>query len=256
VWLDKARHCLRHTPGGQWPGVMLISRISIKQYTSNWSFFMQNPFIPSFQALPGMLPIFPLRGAVVMPGAQLPLNIFEPRYLNMVQDVLGNHHLIGMIQPNYNDHSTNPQLHTTGCAARISFYNETIDGRIEIILTGVCRFDIEAELPSDRGYRLIEPNWERFKSDYDLNLPATEEKRHTIYSTLDRYLSFNELKTDIDQLKKLTAPHLINVLTTALPLSYEDKQSILDVVSFYERFQLLIVKMQIATSSHGSHLTH
>ncbi|MGD8914587.1 MAG: LON peptidase substrate-binding domain-containing protein [Candidatus Thiodiazotropha sp.] len=217
---------------------------------------MQNPFIPSYQALPAMLPIFPLSGAVVMPGAQLPLNIFETRYLNMVQDVLGKHHLIGMIQPNDCDHSTSPQLHTTGCAARISFYNETLDGRIEIILTGVCRFDIEAELPSDRGYRLIKPNWERFKSDYDLNLPTTEEKRHTIYSTLDRYLRFNELKTDTGQLKKLTAPQLVNVLTTALPLSHEDKQSILDIVSFNERFQLLIAKMEMASSSNTSHLTH
>jgi Lon protease-like protein len=217
---------------------------------------MQNPFIPSYQALPTTLPIFPLSGAVVMPSAQLPLNIFETRYLNMVQDVLGNHHLIGMIQPNDSDHSTSPQLHTTGCAARISFYNEIPDGRIEIILTGVCRFDIEAELPSDRGYRLIKPNWERFKSDYNLNLPTTEEKRHTIYSTLDRYLRFNELETDTGQLKQLTAPQLVNVLTTALPLSHEDKQSILDIVSFNERFQLLIAKMEMASSSYASHLTH
>ncbi|MEW8251861.1 MAG: LON peptidase substrate-binding domain-containing protein [Candidatus Thiodiazotropha sp.] len=217
---------------------------------------MQNPFITGYQQLPATLPIFPLPGAVVMPGAQLPLNIFEPRYLDMVQDALASHHLIGMIQPEEGDQLAPPRLHTTGCAGRISFYNETVDGRIELILTGICRFDILNELASERGYRLIEPNWERFRSDYDLNLPATEEKRNMIHSALDRYLQFNELKTDTDLLKKLTAPQLVNVLTTALPLSQADKQSILDTVSFNERFQLLMAKMEIASSSTSSHLTH
>ncbi|MBT3012914.1 MAG: LON peptidase substrate-binding domain-containing protein [Candidatus Thiodiazotropha sp. (ex Lucina aurantia)] len=217
---------------------------------------MQNPFIPDYLQLPSMLPIFPLSGAVVMPGAQLPLNIFEPRYLNMVQDALGSHHLIGMIQPDDSENSAIHQLHTTGCAARISFYNETLDGRIEIIITGVCRFDIQTELPSDRGYRLIKPNWERFESDYDFNLTTTEEKRNSIYSSLDRYLTFNALETDTDQLKKLTTSHLVNVLTTALPLSHEDKQSILDAVSFDERFLLLMTKLEMASSNNTGHLTH
>jgi Lon protease-like protein len=217
---------------------------------------MQNPFIPDYHELPSALPIFPLSGAVVMPGAQLPLNIFEPRYLNLVQDVLGSHHLIGMIQPDDSQQPSIHQLHTTGCAARISFYNETLDGRIEIILTGVCRFDIQAELPSDRGYRLIDPNWERFISDYDFNLPASDDKRNSIHSTLDRYLNVNALETDTDQLRNLTAPLLVNVLTTALPLSHEDKQSILDAVSFDERFQLLMTKMEMASSTQASQLIH
>jgi Lon protease-like protein len=217
---------------------------------------MQNPFLPDYQQLPATLPIFPLSGAVVMPGAQLPLNIFESRYLDMVQDALRSHHLIGMIQPDENNTPTKEHLYSTGCAARISFFNETIDGRIEIILTGVCRFDIAAELPSGRDYRLIRPNWTRFKSDYNFNLPRAEEKRSSINSTLDRYLSFNELHTDTDQLSKLTTPQLVNVLTTALPLSHEDKQSILDSVSFDERFQLLMVKMEMASSSTTSQLTH
>jgi Lon protease-like protein len=217
---------------------------------------MQNPFIPGYQELPSTLPIFPLIGAVVMPGAQLPLNIFEPRYLNMVQDVMGKHHLIGMIQPDENEHSTSNELHTTGCAARITFYNETHDGCLEIIVTGVCRFDIAAEQSSHRGYRQIRPNWERFKSDYDLNLPTPEDKRNNIYSILDRYLNFNSLETDTEQLRKLTTPLLVNVLTTALPLSHEDKQSILDTVSFDERFQLLMAKMEMASSTNSSHLTH
>jgi hypothetical protein len=217
---------------------------------------MQNPFIPGYQQLPATLPVFPLSGAVVMPGAQLPLNIFEPRYLSMVQDALASHHLIGMIQPDASVQSKTPRLHTTGCAARITFYNETADGRIEIILTGVCRFDILRELESDRGYRLVIPGWKRFRSDYEFNLPAAEDKRSSMFATLDRFLHFNELQTDIDQLKKLTAPQLVNVLTTALPLSHVDKQSILNTVSFDDRFQLLIAKMEMAAISSDRHMTH
>ncbi|MCU7886188.1 MAG: LON peptidase substrate-binding domain-containing protein [Candidatus Thiodiazotropha sp. (ex Lucinoma annulata)] len=217
---------------------------------------MPNPFIPEYQQLPTTLPIFPLISAVVMPGAQLPLNIFEPRYLNMVQDVLASHHLIGMVQPDEDNPSNKHQLHTTGCAARISSYGETADGRIEIILTGVCRFDIDSELPTTRGYRLITPNWDRFNSDYDFNNRTTMEDRKLFYSTLTRYLYTNQLQTDINQLEKLTVPHLVNILTTSLPLPHEDKQSIIDAVSFDDRYQLLIIKMEMASSTGPSHLKH
>ncbi|MCM8854696.1 MAG: LON peptidase substrate-binding domain-containing protein [Candidatus Thiodiazotropha sp.] len=217
---------------------------------------MPNPFIPEYQQLPTTLPIFPLISAVVMPGAQLPLNIFEPRYLNMVQDVLASHHLIGMVQPDKDNPSNKHQLHTTGCAARISSYSETADGRIEIILTGVCRFDIDSELPTTRGYRLITPNWDRFNSDYDFNNRTTMEDRKLFYSTLTRYLYTNQLQTDINQLEKLTVPHLVNILTTSLPLPHEDKQSIIDAVSFDDRYQLLIIKMEMASSTGPSHLKH
>ncbi|MCU7871367.1 MAG: LON peptidase substrate-binding domain-containing protein [Candidatus Thiodiazotropha sp. (ex Lucinoma borealis)] len=217
---------------------------------------MPNPFIPEYQQLPTTLPIFPLISAVVMPGAQLPLNIFEPRYLNMVQDVLASHHLIGMVQPDEDNPSNKHQLHTTGCAARISSYSETADGRIEIILTGVCRFDIDSELPTTRGYRLITPNWDRFNSDYDFNNRTTMEDRKLFYSTLTRYLDTNQLQTDINQLEKLTVPHLVNILTTSLPLPHEDKQSIIDAVSFDDRYQLLIIKMEMASSTGPSHLKH
>ncbi|MEL0585418.1 MAG: LON peptidase substrate-binding domain-containing protein [Candidatus Thiodiazotropha sp. (ex. Lucinoma kazani)] len=217
---------------------------------------MPNPFIPEYQQLPTTLPIFPLISAVVMPGAQLPLNIFEPRYLNMVQDVLASHHMIGMVQPDEDNPSNKHQLHTTGCAARISSYSETADGRIEIILTGVCRFDINSELPTTRGYRLITPNWDRFNSDYDFNNRTTMEDRQLFYSTLTRYLYTNQLQTDINQLEKLTVPHLVNILTTSLPLPHEDKQSIIDAVSFDDRYQLLIIKMEMASTTGPSHLKH
>ena len=217
---------------------------------------MPNPFITEYHQLPQTLPIFPLTGAVVMPGAQLPLNIFEPRYLNMVQDAMATHHLIGMVQPEDETTPDNQAVCRTGCSARITLYNETQDGRIEIILTGVCRFDIANELSTTRGYRLITPSWKRFKSDYDLANSSVGEARETIYTTLERYLFANELKTDINQLEKLSTNHLVNVLTTTLPLPHEDKQSIIEAVSFDERYQLLIAKMELASRTPTSNLRH
>ncbi len=101
-----------------------------------------------FEQLPDTLPVFPLTNAVVMPGGHLPLNIFEPRYLNMLQDAMERHRLIGMIQPR--DESPNPDLYSVGCAARITRYEETNDGRLEVSLTGLCRFEIKEELDYDK----------------------------------------------------------------------------------------------------------
>ena len=127
----------------------------------------RSPFIPKFSELPEELPLFPLAGAVVMPGIQLPLNIFEPRYLNMVQDALAADHLIGMIQPESETlEDAKPRIHRVGCAGRITSYSETSDGRIVLVITGVCRFDVLAELEMRRGYRRVKPAWERYAIDY------------------------------------------------------------------------------------------
>ncbi len=217
---------------------------------------MQSPFIPRFDHLPATLPIFPLAGAVVMPGAQLPLNIFEPRYLNMVQDALASHHLIGMIQPDEQAGDSEPRLHRTGCAGRISAYQETYDGRIEIVLSGVCRFDIREELPTTRGYRLVVPDWSRFSSDYEF--PRFDEARQQapFFNVLDHYLETQELELDESVIRKLPFARLLNVLTTLLPLRHADKQAIIEAVSFDERYRLLISRFEQSGSGTPSPLRH
>jgi Lon protease-like protein len=217
---------------------------------------MQNPFIPTFDQLPTTLPIFPLQGAVVMPGAQLPLNIFEPRYLNMVQDALASHRLIGMIQPDIQAGDRDLPLHRTGCAGRISAYQETYDGRIEIVLSGVCRFDIKEELPSTRGYRMIAPDWSRFTADYEY--PRFDERPHqkAFFAGLDHYLQMKELEINESVIHKLPFARLMNVLTTQLPLHHSDKQAIIEAVSFDERYKLLISQFGMAGSETPSHLRH
>lgn len=108
-------------------------------------------FRPPFEDLPGALPIFPLPNAIVMPGCHLPLNIFEPRYLEMVFDCLEDARLIGIIQPEESDREGSPLYHT-GTAGRVISFNELPDGRLLVVLSGVCRFDIVEELPSPRTY--------------------------------------------------------------------------------------------------------
>ena len=169
-----------------------------------------------------------------MPGSELPLNIFEPRYLNMVSDALSTHRMIGMIQPEPNARDETSLCHT-GCAGRISQYRETNDGRIEIVLTGVCRYDLGEELPTTRGYRLIVPNWSRFTDDYTEHEDKLLSQHDDLIQTLKHYFEVNELETDWPMLERLPTTRLINSLSMALPLSDHDKQLLLEAVEPAER---------------------
>jgi Lon protease-like protein len=193
-----------------------------------------NPFVTPHDQLPETLPIFPLAGAIVMPGSDLPLNIFEPRYLNMVSDALRGHHMIGMIQPDP-DARDEKELCHTGCAGRITQYRETNDGRIEIVLSGVCRFDIDEVLPTTRGYRLGVPNWTRFSNDYvDQECKLHSEHDHLI-QILKRYFEVKGMETDWPGLEQLPTEKLMNSLSMALPFSEQDKQTLLETIEPTER---------------------
>jgi uncharacterized protein len=219
-------------------------------------FEMQSPFIQGFDQLPDTLPIFPLEGAVVMPGAQLPLNIFEPRYLNMIEDAMASQHLIGMIQPEAHDKAQGHLLHGTGCAGRITTYQETFDGRIEIVLSGVCRFDMQEELPTTRGYRLVIPDWSRFELDYDYPHFEATNQQEEFFERLEGYMSAQELSIDPNVIHDIPLARLMNVLTTLLPLPHKDKQAIIEAVSFESRYNLLVSQFERVGSGGPSHLHH
>ena len=189
----------------------------------------KNPFITPFESLPDTLPIFPLPGAIVMPGAELPLNIFEPRYLNMVSDALGNHRMIGMIQPDP-DADNEIDVCRTGCAGRITQYRETGDCRIEMVLTGVCRFDVTKELSTTRGYRLIVPDWSRFAGDYVDHGELFESRHRELVETLKRYFEIKGYEADLEMLGRLPATRLADSLAMALPFSAREKQVLLETV--------------------------
>lgn len=214
-----------------------------------------NPFTPVFAKLPEALPIFPLPGAIVLPGTEMPLNIFEPRYLNMVFDVLGTHRTIGMVQPRTDAASESVAVYRTGCAGRITSFRETNDGRVILVLSGICRFDIASELPTTRGYRMAVPDWQRFAVDYDDDAPPLKDSG-TFLSTLKDYLKLNELDADWKSLQKAPANRLVNTLTTVLPLEPTDKQAMLETVTVDDQIRLMegLFKMSAASpASIGKH---
>ena len=208
----------------------------------------RTPFFPTFGKLPDTLPVFPLEGAVVMPATDLPLNIFEPRYLNMVEDALRTNRMFGMIQPDPSRGGDPPPLYRTGCAGRITSFTETADGRIELVLTGICRFDIAAELTTTRGYRLVQPDWQRFESD--LTTPASEPMRESaqLLRVLKRYFDAKGLQTDWAKLQALPASRMTDVLTTLLPLDPAAKQMVLETMEPPARKQALLAALELAVS--------
>ena len=202
-----------------------------------------NPFINAYASLPQSLPIFPLPGAIVLPGAELPLNIFEPRYLNMVEDALGNHRLIGMIQP---DPSADNEIDIsrTGCAGRITQYRETSDCRIELVLTGVCRFDVAEELSTTRGYRMVLPDWSRFASDYQDHNESLKPRQPHLVADVKRYFERRGFETDMEKLERLPIMRLVDSLTMALPFEPGEKQMLLESVDAEQRLDNFLALIQ------------
>lgn len=210
---------------------------------------MPSPFMPRFADLPAELPIFPLAGAVAMPGIQLPLNIYEQQYLNMIQDVLATDHLIGMIQPLSGPEEVEvPPLHRVGCAGRVTSYSETNDGRVVIVLTGVCRFEVQGELEETRGYRRVRAVWSRFANDF---LPEGGHlvNRDRFLASLRTYVRPRGVEIPWDDLKGMEDVDLINLLTAHLPLPPEDKQALIETVDLADRAELMRGLMDMASAS-------
>jgi Lon protease-like protein len=208
----------------------------------------RTPFFPTFGKLPDTLPIFPLEGAVVMPASDLPLNIFEPRYLNMVEDVLRTHRMFGMVQPDPGRGGDPTPVYRTGCAGRITSFTETADGRVELVLTGTCRFDIMEELTTTRGYRLVQPDWQRFESDFTTPASAPIRDSAPLLRVLKVYFDAKGLQTDWAKLQALPASRMADVLTTLLPLEPAAKQMVLETLDPSARVQALLAALELATS--------
>ncbi|MBK1704854.1 LON peptidase substrate-binding domain-containing protein [Halochromatium glycolicum] len=220
---------------------------------------MRSPFLQRLPDLPDVLPIFPLNGAVVMPGVQLPLNIFEPRYLTMVQAALASDHLIGMVQPRGQgeDEEDRPPIHRTGCAGRITSYSETNDGRIVLVLTGLCRFAVAEELAMQEGFRRVVPNWEPFVLDLE-DTEATLDERDRFMGSLRAFCDQRSVEVPWDDLSKMADNDLVNLLCAHLPLDAEDKQALLETVPFGERASLMrgLMEMSAQASRLGTEHRH
>lgn len=207
---------------------------------------LRSPFLPSFSELPAEIPVFPLGGAVVMPGVQLPLNIFEARYLNMVEAALAADHLIGMVQPLTEETSGGgAALHRVGCVGRITSYSETNDGRIVMVLTGVCRFEIGQELEQWHGFRRVRASWERFAGDFSSD-EASLGDRDRFLASLRAFVDLRGVEIPWDDIGRMADNELVNLLCAHLPLSVDDKQALIETIDLHERAELMCGLMEMS----------
>ena len=199
--------------------------------------------------LPQVIPVFPLPGAILLPRGQLPLNIFEPRYLNMIDDAMAGDRIIGMIQLSGGPDRL-PGLSAVGCAGRITSFNETSDGRYLVILTGVCRFRVTAELPSPAPYRQVRAAFSPFEAD--LGDPGGGDfDREVFLEALRAYLERRQLEIDWDTAGAAPQEALINSLSMALPFEPAEKQALLESPTLEDRCHVLTALMQIDAAETG-----
>ncbi|MBD3837603.1 LON peptidase substrate-binding domain-containing protein [Brevundimonas sp.] len=200
--------------------------------------------------LPQVIPVFPLAGAVVLPRGQLPLNIFEPRYLNMVDDAMAGDRIIGMVQP-HGGSATLPGLSPVGCAGRITSFAETSDGRYLITLTGVSRFRIAAELPVKTPYRQVRAAFEAYDADLIAPLETAEFDREAFLDALRGYLTNRSLDIDWDTAEGAPMEALVNSLAMALPFEPTEKQALLECLTLSDRADALTALMRIDAADGG-----
>ena len=206
----------------------------------------------SIADLPDVIPVFPLPGALLLPRGRLPLNIFEPRYLAMLDDVLrSEHRLIGMVQPFEADYGETPRLRAIGCAGRVIAFSEAEDGRYLITLAGVCRFRLRGEVEGFHPYRRVRAEWSDFRRD----LGGTEEdpgfNRDAFLRTLGKFFSVAQLSSDWETLREADAEMLINSLSMLCPFEVEEKQALLEAPTLSTRRETLAALMQFAIASGG-----
>ena len=206
-------------------------------------------FDPEFDQLPMRIPIFPLPSALLLPGGQLPLNIFEPRYLAMVTHALATPtRLIGMVQPldhhAGDDMAEDPGLFETGCAGRLSFFQESDDGRFVVALNGLCRFHRLRQELDPNGFLVADVDWQPFANDLRVDLSALD--RDPLISVLKRYFDMKGFETDWTQIENSDNHQLLATLSMICPFEVAEKQALLEADSMAKRADLLIVMMEMA----------
>jgi len=190
----------------------------------------------SLEDLPKKIAIFPLTGAVLFPKTQLPLNIFEPRYVQMLNAALATpHKLIGMIQPNAGSDNS---LKKVGCIGRVTSYNETDDHRYLITLNGIIRFEIENELDTTTQYRQVEVNYENFITDLKSE-DVTNVDRESLLKLIKKYLKNKSLLADWDIIQQTPTEQLINYSGVLVPFTPEEKQLLLEARTIMGRSRAL-----------------
>lgn len=194
--------------------------------------------------LPQVIPLFPLDGALLLPRGQLPLNIFEPRYLNMLDDVMAGDRVIGLIQT-VGGSRARPLLAPVGCAGRVTSYAETSDGRYLITLTGIIRFRTGDELPTRAPYRQVRADYAPFAADLEVPDEDIAFVREPMLDALRAYLARHQLDVDWETAREAPQEALVNSLSMALPFEPGAKQALLEAADLAERARTLTALLAI-----------
>ena len=205
--------------------------------------------------LPSEIAVFPLTGALLLPRGKLPLNIFEPRYLALVEDAMKNGRMFGMIQPDGSGSQRRseeePALYQVGCLGRLSAFSETEDGRLLITLTGVTRFRVLQECPPRRGYRQIRADFAPFAEDLDLEPVVLGNRRGQIFGALREYFNARGLDANWDAIQQMPDEALVVTLAMACPFDPAEKQALLEAPTEADRAVTLLTLLQMAAHAGG-----
>lgn len=210
--------------------------------------------------LPSRLPVFPLQGCILLPRATLPLNVFEPRYLAMIDDALAGDRLVGIIQPlsasvaEESPPGSDCLLRRTGGAGRITSYTETEDNRVLITLTGVARFDVaREEEPFAKPYRIMDVSYASYARDLESGYGQQQVDLESLVRVLRLYLEARKLEADWRSIERSSPEMLINTLSVICPYGPEEKQALLEAPDLKSRSEVLmaLAQMEIATREDG-----
>ena len=213
-------------------------------------------FNKNFEELPETIPLFPLSKVLLLPRAKLPLNLFENRYLHMLDYALANGRSIGMIQPTEKTKDPKskkePKLYSIGCAGYITAFSQTNDNRYEIILKGLCRFELKSELNLMNGFRRGKVLWKPFESDFEPLFLKSKEKRSVFIENLKVYLEKMSINADWEAIEVSGDEDLINSISMGCPFDVNEKQALLQAQSLDERADILISLMKMSMSYSSS----
>jgi uncharacterized protein len=196
--------------------------------------------------LPQSIPVFPLAGALLLPRAELPLNIFEPRYLQMFNEAMAGDRVIGMIQPI--EDAAKPRLSNVGCLGRIVSFSETDDGRLLVSLRGVCRFRAIKEKRVSLPYRRMDVTYDDFAADLVVENQGRTIDREGLVKAFRQYLEANNMTANWEEVAQVSTENLVNTLSQLAPYPAEEKQALLEAPDLSSRAEMLIALTELAVA--------
>ncbi|MEP3278851.1 MAG: LON peptidase substrate-binding domain-containing protein [Stappiaceae bacterium] len=206
--------------------------------------------------IPAIVPLFPLPAALLLPRGQMPLNIFEARYLDMIDNALSGGRVVGMVQPRFDmgkiDLEGNPALCSVGCVGRVTAFQESGDGRYLVTLTGVTRFRILDEVTSENSFRLARVTSNEFIADFQTDAGVEKVDRQGLLHVLKEYLDANSLEADWDSISSATTEALVNALSMMSPYGAAEKQALLEAVTLEDRANTLIAITEMELARGGT----